>query len=133
MKPKFEPYGVKAYRVFEVVKDKHTGAMLARSLFHGTDRSRTIPLNQWVSADIKQVRDGSGNNYYTSGFHVFFDIGAAYYFFNHSLKKHDNRFVVHCYVRGEVRLKSLRSHTWLAEQIYIHTEDLLRSTKRSKP
>jgi hypothetical protein len=47
------------------------------TLFHafGMPRSRELPMNEWLNAEIKPVYDGSKKTakQYTSGFHVFED------------------------------------------------------------
>lgn len=53
------------YRLFEVHDNGHP-----LTLFHGVDRSRKLPLDEWVEAENKIVRDGSGGTEYESGFHV---------------------------------------------------------------
>jgi len=52
------------YRMFEIRNG------LPATLFHGIRGSRTLPLNQWIDAEIKQVRDGSSGKIYKSGFHI---------------------------------------------------------------
>lgn len=56
--------GIRVFRLVRVKDDKpHT-------LFHGINRSTTIPLNRWVEAERKMVRDGGNTTPYVSGFHV---------------------------------------------------------------
>lgn len=38
---------------------------------HGHEGSRLMPLDTWIKAECKLVRDGSGSKYYKSAFHVF--------------------------------------------------------------
>ena len=54
------------YRICERKKDK------LYTLFHGINGSREMLLNQWMSATIKDVYDGSRktSKMYRSGFHV---------------------------------------------------------------
>lgn len=40
-------------------------------LFHGNNGSTVVPLNKWVRAERRIVRDGSGKTFYASGFHAF--------------------------------------------------------------
>lgn len=40
-----------------------------KTLFHGINGSKIIPLGKTLFADHKQVRDGSGKKWYDSGFH----------------------------------------------------------------
>jgi hypothetical protein len=41
-----------------------------RTLFHAVAGSRVLQLGLWLPAVKKMVRDGSGKNWYVSGFHV---------------------------------------------------------------
>lgn len=41
-----------------------------RTLFHGVDRDRTLPIDTWIEAEVETVHDGSGGTEYQSGFHV---------------------------------------------------------------
>lgn len=49
------------------------------TLFHGLNGSRRIPEGQWFEADVRTVRDGSGDNWYLSGWHVFADESGLEY------------------------------------------------------
>jgi len=55
---------MKAYRI---VEDHGDGVY--KTLFHGVDGSRTLPLGKWLTAVEKPVRDGSSQEKYISGFH----------------------------------------------------------------
>ena len=96
------------------------------SLFHGTDGSRIIPLDRWHKANIKLVRDGSNNRYYDAGWHFLPSKEDAINFFSRMFRIKDNRYVVKCYVRGNIRLKehSTKGKCWLADEIMIKSEDL---------
>jgi len=50
------------YKIF----DEKDG--LPRTLFHGIEGSKTLPLDSWVEAVVKDVSDGG--TVYKSGFHV---------------------------------------------------------------
>lgn len=43
---------MKYYKIFDI-KDN-----LPCTLFHGINKSKKLPLNQWIKADIKMVDDG---------------------------------------------------------------------------
>lgn len=57
---------MKVIKAFRYHKDKKP-----HYLFHGNKGSTTVILDQWIKADEKQVRDGSGKTFYNSGFHAF--------------------------------------------------------------
>lgn len=48
---------MKAYKIVEVVDGK------IKTLFHGINKSRTMPEGIWLEADVKMGRDGSGDRY----------------------------------------------------------------------
>ena len=54
------------YRICELKNDK------LLTLFHGINGSRVLPLNEWKTATIKDVSDGSRktSKIFKSGFHV---------------------------------------------------------------
>ncbi len=55
---------MKGYRIVE----DHNGVY--KTLFHGVGGSRTIPMDKWLTAKEKMVRDGTGDKWYLSGFHA---------------------------------------------------------------
>lgn len=61
---------VKAYKIVEKHGDK------IKTLFHGLNKSRIIPLNTWLEAEEKMVTDGKGTAY-LSGWHVLLDYEKA--------------------------------------------------------
>lgn len=54
---------MKCYKIL----DEKDGLPL--TLFHGVGGSRTLPLDCWIDASVKAVRDGAGTTY-QSGFHA---------------------------------------------------------------
>ena len=54
-----------AFKIVEVVDDG------IRTLFHGLNGSRRMPRGIWLRADERQVKDGTSNTSYMSGWHVF--------------------------------------------------------------
>lgn len=90
------------------------------SLFHGTQRSRKIPINQWHKADKKLVRNGTGKEY-LSGWHFFKTYTNAKKAYDRMFSKKPNRILVQAWFRGNIRLKehSKRGRCWLADEIKI--------------
>lgn len=41
-----------------------------KTLFHGVDGTKKVPLNVWLKAKVKDVMDGTNGTVYRSGFHV---------------------------------------------------------------
>jgi hypothetical protein len=109
------------YRIVEIKDAK------VMSLFHGTNGSRIIPLDIWHKANIKPVRDGGKTaKYYDAGWHFLPSREDAINFLNRMFRIKDNRYVVKCYVRGNIRPKehSTKGKCWLADEIMIKSEDL---------
>jgi len=52
-------------RYFKIFDEKDG---LPRTLFHGINGSKTLPLNEWIDAVVKDVSDGG--TVYKSGFHI---------------------------------------------------------------
>jgi len=64
------------------------------TLFHGVNKSRKLPLDTWVDAEIKNVHDGSRDRAteYVSGFHVLPSFESVIKFLNR-FKVLDNRVI----------------------------------------
>jgi hypothetical protein len=63
---------IPAYKAFRIGKDGNP-----RFLFHGVGKNTSVPLNDWVEAEVKEVRYGAGENRYLSGFHSLPDMDAV--------------------------------------------------------
>lgn len=61
----------RAYKIVEVENGK------IKTLFHGVNRSRVMQQGEWIEADVKLGRDGSGEKYYTVGWHTFLKLEEA--------------------------------------------------------
>lgn len=81
---------------------------------HGLQGSKLVRMNQWMTADTKTVRDGSGKRWYESGFHVFssFDQVARW------LKRVKTPVVIHV-VKAQKVWEKERSPALLAEKIKV--------------
>jgi hypothetical protein len=109
---------------FRIVEVKNGKVM---SLFHGTNGSREIPLDMWVACTKKEVSDGRGNYHYQSGFHAIDTLDNAVNFFNTMFRIKQNRYIVPCKIRGNIRPKregQVRRAALLADEIYISSEDV---------
>ena len=108
------------YRIVDVKNGK------VLSLFHGTQKSREIKLDQWNVADIKKVRDGSGDNWYYSGWHFLWGKSVCERFFEKTFKNKENRKVVKCLVCGNLRPKHPKNPNsiFLADKIFISSVDV---------
>jgi hypothetical protein len=92
---------MKAYRICERKDDK------IQTLFHGVNGSRTIPMNEWLTASVKEVTDGTRetSTKYMSGFHVFKHKEDCRKFIGRFRKERD-LVMVECEVKGKMWEKS---------------------------
>jgi hypothetical protein len=102
-------------KCFKIV-DNHNGIL--KTLFHGVNGSRVLKTNEWLKADIKDVRDGSCQTYYKSGWHVLstYEECAEY------LKRFtytDNRKIVECKAKNVWPKTHSIANVYLAEYILI--------------
>ena len=103
---------MKCYKIV----DEHNGVL--KTLFHGVDGSRVLKLNQWLKADIKDVRDGSRTTYYKSGWHIM----STYEDCVEYLKQFtytDKKKIVKCRAKHVWPKTHSRSDVYLSEYIYI--------------
>jgi hypothetical protein len=54
-----------AYKIFDLY------GIRPKTLYHGIDGSRLLPIGKWVKAERKMVTDGSRRHPYLSGFHSY--------------------------------------------------------------
>jgi hypothetical protein len=109
------------YRIVEVRNGK------IMSLFHGTNGSREIIPDVWNVCDSKTVRDGSGKKFYLSGWHFLSSRDDCENFFMKMFRIKENRIVVPCEVRGDIRPKhpdGKGKPCLLANEILIKSEDI---------
>jgi hypothetical protein len=112
------------YRIVEIKNGK------PYSLFHATGGSREIPTDRWVECDKKIVKDGSSTFTYPSGFHAIEGYENALHFFNTMFRVKENRYIVPCQLRGNIRPKHdkpMKRACVLADKIYIKSEDIERT------
>lgn len=105
------------YRIVEIKRGR------VMSLFHGTQRVRSIPIGIWHRCDKKIVRDGGGSNWYESGWHYLKTYAEAEEFFHKMFRVKEDRYIIHCKVRGNLRLK-WSGTCWLADEILIDEHDV---------
>lgn len=90
-----------------------------KTLFHGLNGSRTVPMFKWLQADVKEVFDGSTGTRYMSGWHVFDSHDECKEYLK-LFTKVKNKVIARCKVKGKMWPKShSRSNVQLAEWLYI--------------
>ena len=88
------------------------------SLFHKVIDSRHMPMNVWLGAHIKPVRDGSKetSKTYTAGFHVFEDADECAGFISKFRKQRD-MVLVECEIGSSWPKTHSRSNVLLTDRI----------------
>jgi len=100
----------KAFKIF-------TAGSQPRTLFHGINRSRTMPVGRWIAADKRIVSDGGTK--YLSGFHVLLSEQDCHAYLRH-FKRFDDKRIIEVSVRGPLRAKTHSPHpVFLADEILI--------------
>ena len=103
------------YRIVEVDQD----GQRYRTLFHGTQGTRTLRFNEWMTADVKSVRDGNGQRYYTAGWHVCATREECFEYLKRFTAPRQLE-VIEVQIRGDVWRKAHSRHPiFLAEEMFI--------------
>jgi len=100
-----------AYKIVREVGDSY------KTLYHGINSNRELPLNTWIKAEKKLVKDGSGGKEYISGIHCFefHDLARQYM---KRFKNKEGLTIILCLVRG-THPKASNSDVLLADEILI--------------
>lgn len=88
-----------------------------RTLFHGVNSCRILPIGEWIKAEKRMVKDGSGGKLYLSGFHCFKDAVKGLKYLNKFTNALKYR-VIECYGIG-LRQKPTNKDVYLADEIMI--------------
>lgn len=89
-----------------------------KTLFHGIDGSRVLPLNTWLDAEIKFVKDGTSKTEYLSGFHILKSPETCRDYLEFFKHKHNKR-IVRCKAKTIWPKSHSRHPVFLAERIFI--------------
>lgn len=104
---------MKYYKI--MIKDEESGEL--KNLFHGVNNSRTMPKNEWIEAEKKIVVDGSGQEPYVSGFHIFKNKEEAKSYLDSNFRTEKNRVIVTCKARNLRSKERSRHDVYLADEI----------------
>jgi len=88
-----------------------------KTLFHGIDGSRKLPIDTIIEAEKKMRVDGGGQEPYLTGIHCFKDRKTAEDYLT-NFRKPANRQVIKCWASG-LRQKKTNKDVYLADTIYI--------------
>ena len=104
---------MKTYRMVE--KDRHGNL---KTLFHGINGSRILPINQWIHANIKLVSEGVNGKKYMSGFHSLKTLEECQKYAR-KFKKKENRYFVQIEIKGIRKKEHSPSDVYLSEYMRI--------------
>ena len=110
-------------RYFRVFEEKRG---MPATLFHGVHGSRKLPLDEWVNAEIKLVKDGTNGKIYQSGFHVFLDRDETIAFFLRLFRHLEDRVIASVDVdkcAGIWSKEHSRGNVFLAARIRIRSRE----------
>ena len=102
----------KWYKIVDIVNGD------VKTLFHGLDGSRTLPMNKWLKAEKKMVQDGKGTMY-LSGFHIMQSLEDSLEYIKR-FRNIKNKGVVLVSTKKEWKKEHSPSNVWLCEEIKIH-------------
>jgi len=92
-----------------------------RLIYHGNQGSKQIPLDKWIKADKKRVRDGSGDRWYESSFHVFCKLDEAIKWVK-SLRREPKPVIIKVKVKGCRRKAGSKYAIFLANFLLVEKE-----------
>jgi hypothetical protein len=105
---------------YKIVDKDNSGRY--KTLFHGIDGSKVIPVDEWVRSDQKGVRDGTGGTLYVSGWHVMMNLCECREYLSRFTANKD-RVIVEIDVRGFIWSKDHSpSNVHLCDEIKIIAE-----------
>ncbi len=76
-----------------------------RTLFHGAFGTRDLAMGVWQSANLKWVCDGSGNNWYWSGWHVLPTLEDCRAYASRFRNRRDKLRIIECEISVQIRPK----------------------------
>jgi len=97
----------KTYRLVE--KDKYGNL---KTLFYGINKSRILPINKWIKADIKLVSEGVAGKKYLSGFHSLGTLEECLRY-SKKFKRKENRYVI------PIKIKNIRMKEHSTSTVYL--------------
>jgi len=89
-----------------------------KTLFHGINGSKLVPVDTWLEADHKWCSDGSGGTRYLSGIHVLLDYEEALDYLE-NFKDHTDKVIVMCEVEDYRKKEHARHPVFLASKCRI--------------
>lgn len=107
----------RAFKIIEIVNGE------IKTLFHGINGSRVMPVNEWLRADIKIVSDGTSGTPYKSGWHTLPDYESTVEYMKRFTKRLEILRIVECEVRNTWSKEHSPSPVILSEYIKFFGEE----------
>jgi len=83
-----------------VDRDRHGNF---KTLFHGINRTKIIPVDEWIKSEQKTVRDGAVGTQYLSGWHIMMNLDEAQEYLSKFTRVcGDERVIVEVDVKGKI-------------------------------
>jgi hypothetical protein len=113
------------YKIVEIDDNKKV-----RSLFHGTNGTRLLKIERWMTANQKLVTDGSGVTRYLSGWQIVPSFRECLDYLQ-LFKKKEGKAIVCCKAKNVKPKQHSRHPVYLAKEIkierspivYVHESD----------
>ena len=84
----------KAYRLVEKTDKGY------KTLFHGINKSRLLPVGEWLRSEQKTVKDGTKGKYYKSGWHLIESLEECQDFMKSRFTAPRELAIVECEIKG---------------------------------
>lgn len=110
---------IQAYKIVE----RHGDAI--KTLFHGHNKSKTIPYDTWLEANEKLVSDGKGAKY-ISGWHVLLEEEKANAYLSRFKTRKDKLAVIPVSVCGIRPKHKSRSKVYLAKYMKLDKSEIVQ-------
>lgn len=97
------------------------GIPMPHTLFCGLKGSRALPLNEWLEAEAKDGKNGSGQTTYTTGFHSYSQLKDVRQWFKTA--RAEGRVVCRVMITEYRQKPRAVRPTYLSKFMYIYAKD----------
>jgi hypothetical protein len=101
---------------YKIVDEVKPGVF--KTLFHGVNGSRVLNFGEWLTAEIKDVKDGSSKHTYKSGWHIVPTYEECLIYLQ-KFRNVDKKRIVRCHAKNIWPKSHIRHNIHLAEYINI--------------
>lgn len=93
-----------------------------KTLYHSNNHSKFLERKKWLTAELKDVKDGSGTTVYTSGWHIMSSPEACKDYLK-LFTRLENKVIVRCMAKDIAKKHHSKKEVYLATEIKIDGED----------